>query len=101
MAIWDKLKTELDRAGRTAQGALDEGRLRLESFRARQLADRAAQTLGYALYNARRSGGDMDPDAYTRLSAVIAGHEADAVRFEEQIAEAGRRRKDPAAATTA
>ena len=33
MAIWDKLKTELDRAGKAAQNALDEGKVRLEAFR--------------------------------------------------------------------
>ena len=41
MQLWTKLRTELDRAGRVAQSAFDEGRLRLEALRARQLADRA------------------------------------------------------------
>jgi hypothetical protein len=53
MALWNKLRTELDRAGRVAQGAIDEGKLRLEIFRARQLVDRAAQSLGYAVYRSR------------------------------------------------
>ena len=52
MPIWDKLKTELDRAGKAAQTALDEGKMRLEAFRVRQLADKAAQALGYAVYRA-------------------------------------------------
>ena len=33
MPLWDKLKTELDRAGKAAQVALDEVKLRLEVFR--------------------------------------------------------------------
>ena len=91
MPLWDKLKTELDRAGRAAQGALDEGKLRLESFRVRQLADRAAQTLGYAVYRARAAGGDLDADSYARLTAALAAHEAEAVRLEAQLAEVSRR----------
>ena len=33
MTLWNKLKDELDRAGKVAQGAIDEGKLRLEAFR--------------------------------------------------------------------
>ena len=43
MALWDKLSTELRSAGKAARGAIDEGKLRLELFRIRQLADKAAQ----------------------------------------------------------
>ena len=91
MPLWDKLKTELDRAGRAAQGALDEGKLRLEAFRVRQLADRAAQTLGYAVYRARAAGGELDADSYARLGAALAAHEAEASRLEAQLAEVNRR----------
>ena len=89
MALWDKVKTELDRAGRVAQTALDEGRLRLEAFRSRQLADKAAQALGYAVYRARQEGGELDADSYARLSSAIAGHEADVARYEAQMREMG------------
>ena len=89
MALWDKVKTELDRAGRAAQTALDEGRLRLEAFRSRQLADKAAQALGYAVYRARKDGQELDADSYSRLSSAIAGHEADVARFEAQMREMG------------
>ena len=99
MPLWDRLKTELDRAGKAAQGALDEGRLRLEAFRARQLADKAAQALGYAVYRARREGRDLDVDAFSRLSATIAGHEADVDRFEQQMRDAGLK-PDEAPATS-
>jgi hypothetical protein len=85
MAIWDKLKTELDRAGKAAQNALDEGKVRLEAFRTRQLADKAAQALGYAVYRAKQSGSDLDPETYARLTATLATHEAEATRLEEQL----------------
>ena len=87
MPLWDKLKQELDRAGRAAQGAYDEGRARLEIFRVRQLADKAAQTLGYAVYRARAAGGDLDAESYRRLATVVEGHEAEATRLERQLAE--------------
>ncbi|MDF2774832.1 MAG: hypothetical protein K0S86_4332 [Geminicoccaceae bacterium] len=85
MAIWDKLKTELDRAGKAAQNALDEGKIRLEAFRTRQLADKAAQALGYAVYRAKQSGTDLDPDSFERLKATLATHETEASRLEQQL----------------
>jgi len=100
MPIWDKVKQELDRAGRVAQDALDEGRVRLEAFRARQHADRAAQALGYALFRARTAGSDLDAQEYERLSATLARHEAEATRLEGLLDDIqGRRRTgypDPA-----
>ena len=85
MPLWDKVRQELDRAGRVAQDAIDEGRIRLDAFRARQLADRAAQALGYAVFRARKDGGELDTDTYDRLSATLAGHEAEAARLEAQL----------------
>jgi hypothetical protein len=89
MAIWDKLKTELDRAGKAAQNALDEGKVRLEAFRTRQLADKAAQALGYAVYRAKQSGAELDPESYARLSATLATHETEAARLEQQLRDLG------------
>ncbi|MHB1222447.1 MAG: hypothetical protein ACYC2G_00155 [Gemmatimonadaceae bacterium] len=88
MALWDKLKTELDRAGRAAQTAIDEGKVRLDVMRARQLADKAAETLGYAVFNARRGGGELDADSYARLSSTLAAHMAEVERLESQFARA-------------
>lgn len=85
MAIWDKLKTELDRAGKVAQNALDEGKIRLEAFRTRQLADKAAQALGYAVYRAKQSGTDLDTETFERLRATLATHETEAARLEQQL----------------
>jgi len=96
MAIWDKLKTELDRAGKAAQNALDEGKLRLEAFRTRQLADKAAQALGYAVYRAKQSGAELDAETYARLSATLATHETEAARMEQQLRDIGGSTKSQA-----
>ena len=100
MALWDKLRSELDRAGRVAQQALDEGRVRLDAFRARQRADKTAQELGYALYRARQGGQELDADVYARLSSQIAAFEADAGRLEQQLEELRRKRSEVKPVTT-
>jgi hypothetical protein len=94
MAIWDKLKTELDRAGKAAQNALDEGKVRLEAFRTRQLADKAAEALGYAVYRAKQSGAELDAETYARLTATLATHEAEAARLEQQLRDLGGDKPD-------
>jgi hypothetical protein len=94
MALFDKLKEELDRAGKAAQGAFDEGKIRLEAFRTRQLADKAAQALGYAVFRAKQSGSEIDADTYARLSATLATHDAEAARYESEL---DRKRKESAA----
>ena len=88
MALWTKLRTELDRAGRVAQTAFDEGRTRLEALRARQLADRAAQALGYAVFRARTEGREIDADLYASLSATLTAHEAEVASLEAKLAAA-------------
>jgi len=94
MALFDKLKEELDRAGKAAQGAFDEGKIRLEAFRTRQLADKAAQALGYAVFRAKQSGGEIDGDTYSRLSATLATHDAEAAKYEGEL---DRKRRESAA----
>ena len=85
MAIWNKLKTELDRAGNAAREALDDGKLRLEAYRVRQLADKAAQALGYAVFRARQGGQEIDVATYARLSSTLAAHEEEAARLEAEM----------------
>jgi hypothetical protein len=87
MAIWDKLRTELDRAGKAAQGALDEGKTRLEAFRARQQADKAAQALGYAVFRARQSGSEVDWHTLQRLVNALAERETEVARLEKELAD--------------
>src|ERR671932_65606 len=94
MALWNRLKHELDYAGQLAQGALDEGRVRLDAFRARQLANKAAQALGYAVYRARQQGHELDADSYARLSSTLAAHEAEAARLDERLAAVVRWRRE-------
>jgi hypothetical protein len=85
MALLDRLKQELDRAGKVAQDAFDDGKTRLEAFRTRQLADKAAQALGYAVYRARKSGSDIDAATYDRLKATLETHDTEAARLEAEI----------------
>jgi hypothetical protein len=85
MALLDRLKQELDRAGKAAQDAFDDGKTRLEAFRTRQLADKAAQALGYAVYRARKSGGDIDAATYDRLKSTLETHDTEAARLEAEI----------------
>lgn len=86
MPIWNSLKRELDRAGQAAQDALDEGRLRLESHRAKQRAESAAASLGFAVYRARTGGGELETERYNTLAANLAAAEAEVARLDAQIA---------------
>ncbi|MHB0962961.1 MAG: hypothetical protein ACYC5V_07130 [Gemmatimonadaceae bacterium] len=95
MSFLDKLQVELNRAGRAAQDAIDEGRLRLEIFRVRQLADKAAQALGYAVYRAKAKGEELDAAAWDRLSATLKEHEAEASRLDAELTKV--RENEPAA----
>ena len=95
MALWNALRRELDRAGQAAQGALDEGRLRLEAHRAKQRADAAAASLGFAVYRARAAGGELETERYTVLAQSIASAEAEVARLDAEIAVAAGRRREP------
>jgi len=86
MPIWNSLKRELDRAGQVAQDALDEGRLRLEQHRAKQRAEAAAASLGFAVYRARVAGGELEAERYSALAANLASAEAEVARIDALIA---------------
>src|SRR5258708_7881662 len=85
MALLDRLKQELDRAGKVAQDAFDDGKTRLEAFRTRQLADKAAQALGYAVFRSKKGGGDLDAATYDRLKSTLETHDSDAAKLEAEI----------------
>ena len=85
MPLLDRLKQELDRAGKVAQDAFDDGKTRLEAFRTRQLADKAAQALGYAVYRARKNGVEIDAATYDRLKSTLETHDTEAGRLEAEI----------------
>jgi hypothetical protein len=80
--IWDKLKTEIDKAGKAAQEALDEGKIRYDLFRLRQSANKSAQDLGYAFYRARKDGREMDHESYSRLFSALAEQETEMARLD-------------------
>jgi len=85
MALLDRLKQELDRAGKVAQDAFDDGKTRLEAFRTRQLADKAAQALGYAVFRSKKSGAELDAATYDRLKATLDTHDSEAAKLEAEI----------------
>jgi hypothetical protein len=85
MGLFDKLSNELRSAGKAAQGAIDEGKVRLELFRVRQLADKAAQALGYAVHKAKKEGRELDADTQGRLLASLTEHETEATRLESEL----------------
>jgi hypothetical protein len=91
MTVWNKLRDELDRAGKAAQQAIDEGRVRLDLHRARRRADRSATALGWALYRARKVGGDLEPEQYARHATEIAAAEAEAARYQAELDAAARK----------
>jgi hypothetical protein len=88
MTFWDRVQAEIDKAGSAAKGALDEGKLRIELFRVRQQADKAAQALGYAVHRAKRDGTELAAETLEHLHASLAKHEAEAKQLEEQLAKA-------------
>src|SRR5512133_1830497 len=87
MAIWNTLKGELDKAGKAAQGALDEGKLRLEAHRAKQRAEAAAASLGFAVYRAPVAGVELETERYSVLAANLASAEAEVARIDRELAE--------------
>ena len=94
MAFIDRLRQELDRAGRQASRAFDEGRLRLELYRARQSVDRFAQRFGYAVYRARQAGNELAPEEIAAHMSNLKAAEAEVARLETLIAEVTKERKD-------
>jgi hypothetical protein len=86
MGIWDKVQAELDKAGSAAKVALDEGKIRIELFRVRQQADKAAQSLGYALARAKRDNTELAAETLDNLHAALAKYEAEAKDLETELA---------------
>src|SRR3954465_903767 len=93
MALLDKLRQELDPAARSAQRALDEGRLRLDLYRARQSVDRFAQRFGYAVYRARKVGGDLAPEEYSAPMSNLIAAKSEVTRLETLVSEASQQRQ--------
>src|SRR5262245_51557297 len=94
MALLDRLLQELDRAGRQASRAIDEGKLRLELYRAKQSLDRFAQRYGYATYRARKAGAELPTEETQAHMNNMTAAEAEVTRLEQLIAEASKERKE-------
>jgi hypothetical protein len=92
VAVWNRLRAELDRAGRAAQQAIDEGKIRLDIHRARASADQCAQRLGYAVYRAQMSGRDLPAEEYARLSSDVTAAEGEVARLTGLLDQAQQRR---------
>jgi hypothetical protein len=88
MAIWDKVKQGIDKAGKAAQDVIDEGKLRIDAYRAREQADKAAEALGYAVFRAMDSGHELETAARERLVGALRERENEAKRLEAELAEA-------------
>ena len=88
MAIWDKVKQGIDKAGKAAQDVFDEGKLRLDAYRAREQADKAAEALGYAVFRAADAGGELAAGARDRLITALRDQDAEARRLEKELAAA-------------
>lgn len=93
MAIWDKLKDGIDKANKVAQDALDEGKVRMDARRARQSADQAAESLGYAVFRAWERGKELEAESMDRLARALRDHEQEATRLERSIDEAAEWRR--------
>ena len=92
MALLDRLRQELDRAGKSAQRALDEGRLRLDLYRARQSVDRFAQRFGYAVYQAKKAGTELPAEELAAHMGNMTSAESEVTRLETLVAEAVKQR---------
>lgn len=86
MAIWDKVRQGIDKAGKAAQDVFDEGKLRLDAYRAREQADKAAEALGYAIFRAADAGGELDAEARQRLLEALRTRDAEARKLETDLA---------------
>ncbi|WP_434480703.1 hypothetical protein [Gemmatimonas sp.] len=101
MAIWDKVRQGIDKAGKAAQDVFDEGKLRLDAYRAREQADKAAEALGYAIFRAADAGGELEAEARQRLLDALRTRDSEARKLETDLANerAAAGAAAPAAAT--
>ena len=76
MSLKDKITQGFDRAVKATESAIDEGKLRVQAYQARQRADKKAETLGYAVARAKATGAE--PEAATLATLVDSVNAADA-----------------------
>lgn len=100
MAIWDKFKEGIDKAGKAAQDVFDEGKTRIDAYRAREQADKAAEALGYAVFRAWENNADLDAEAKERLASALRLRDDEAKKLEKELADAKAGSAAEAAAST-
>jgi hypothetical protein len=93
MAIWDNVRQGIDKAGKLVEHAVDEGKVRLDAKRARDRADRAAQALGYACFQAWEASRELDGDVLRRLVTALRDADTDAARAEQGVRDATAARR--------
>jgi len=93
MALWNRVKDGIDKANRVAQEAIDEGKIRMDARKARQGADQAAESLGYAVFRAWQAGKSLDEQSLERLARALRDHEQEAVRLESATQDAAEWRR--------
>lgn len=85
MNIWDKVRDGIDKAGKAAQDVFDEGKLRIDLYKAREQADKAAQALGYVVFRAAESGHELEAASRDQLMTALRDREAVTTRLEAEI----------------
>lgn len=89
MNIWDKVKEGIDKAGKAAQDAFDDGKTRIEAYRAREQADKAAEALGYAVFRAMEQGQELETESRDRLMRSLRERDVEARRLEKLLEDHG------------
>jgi hypothetical protein len=84
MSLWDKVSQGIDKAAKATESAIDEGKQRLAAYQARQRADKAAETLGYAVARARAGGTEPEPAALAMLVDAVNAADAEATALEQK-----------------
>jgi hypothetical protein len=89
MTLWEKVSKGIDSAKKATESAIDEGKLRVAAYKARQRANTRAETLGYAVARAKAEGRDPDPDAIGRLVDSVNAADKEASGLEAQTRGSG------------
>ena len=85
MSLRDKISQGFDRAVKATESAIDEGKLRVQAYQARQRADKKAETLGYAVARARATGIEQDAASLTTLVDSVNAADAEATALETKV----------------
>lgn len=84
MSLKDRISQGLDRAVKATESAIDEGKVRLAAYQARQRADKKAEALGYAVARGRRDGLEPDAAAIQVLVDAVNAADAEAAALEQR-----------------